>query len=116
MSRVRRPSRQTVAVLDALAAKASDWSHGYDLCRGLGLKAGTVYPILIRLAERGYVETAWEQDVPQGRPARHLYRLSATGAEQVRQLRRAEAQPSSGRSRVAGRRAPGNGAAAGAQA
>ena len=116
MSRVRRPSRQTVAVLDALAAKASDWSHGYDLCRALGLKAGTVYPILIRLAERGYVETAWEQDVPQGRPARHLYRLSATGAEQVRQLRRAEAQPSPRRSRVAGRRAPSNGAAAGAQA
>jgi PadR family transcriptional regulator len=116
MSRVRRPSRQTVAVLDALAAKPSDWSHGYDLCRTLGLKAGTVYPILIRLAERGYVETAWEQDVPQGRPPRHLYRLSATGAEQVRRLRRAEAQPTSRRSRVAGRRAPGNGAVAGARA
>jgi PadR family transcriptional regulator, regulatory protein PadR len=116
MTRVRRPSRQTVAVLDALAAKASDWSYGYDLCRALGLKAGTVYPILIRLAERGYVETAWEQDVPQGRPPRHLYRLSATGAEQVTELRRAEAQHSSRRSRVGGGRAPGSGAVAGAQA
>jgi DNA-binding PadR family transcriptional regulator len=116
MTRVRRPSRQTVAVLDALAAKASDWSHGYDLCRTLGLKAGTVYPILIRLAERGYVETAWEQDVPQGRPPRHLYRLSATGAEQVRQLRRAGAQRTSRRSRVAGRPAPASGAVAGTQA
>ena len=116
MTRVRRPSPQTVAVLDALAAKASDWSHGYDLCRGLGLKAGTVYPILIRLAERGYVETAWEQDVPQGRPTRHLYRLSAAGAEQVREVRRARAQYASRRSRVAGRPAPGSGAVAGAQA
>jgi PadR family transcriptional regulator PadR len=116
MTRKRRPSQQTVAVLDALAAKASDWSHGYDLCRALGLKAGTVYPILIRLAERGYVETAWEQEVPPGRPPRHLYRLSAAGAEQVRELRRADARHTSRRSRVAGRPAPGSGAVAGAQA
>jgi PadR family transcriptional regulator, regulatory protein PadR len=116
MTRMRRPSPQTVAILDALAAKASDWRHGYDLCRALRLKAGTVYPILIRLAERGYVETAWEQEVPQGRPARHLYRLSAAGAELVRELRRAEAQRALRRSRVAGRPAPGSGAAAGAQA
>jgi PadR family transcriptional regulator, regulatory protein PadR len=115
LPRARRPSPQTVAILNALAAKASDWSHGYDLCRSLGLKAGTVYPILMRLAERGYVETAWEQEVPQGRPPRHLYRLSAAGAEQVHELRRAEAQQSPGRSWVAGRPAPGSGAVAGAR-
>jgi PadR family transcriptional regulator, regulatory protein PadR len=115
MTRVRRPSPQTVAVLDALAARASDWSHGYDLCRSLGLKAGTVYPILIRLAERGFVETAWEQEVPQGRPPRHLYRLSAAGAEQVRELRRTAAQHRSRRAQAVRRPAPGSGAVAGAQ-
>src|SRR5215510_11150036 len=115
MTRVRRPSRQTVAILDALAAKASEWSHGYDLCRALGLKAGTVYPILIRLAERGFVETAWEHEVPQGRPPRHLYRLSAAGAERVREVRRAEAQPNPRWSRVSRRPAPGSGAIAGVQ-
>ena len=114
MPRVRRPSPQTVAVLDALAARASDWSHGYDLCRSLGLKAGTVYPILIRLAERGFVETAWEQEVPQGRPPRHLYRLSAAGAEQVRELRRNAAQHRSRRSQAI-RRPASSGAVAGAQ-
>ncbi|GII00267.1 PadR family transcriptional regulator [Planobispora takensis] len=81
MARVRRPSPQTAAVLAALAEAGSDWSHGYDLCRALGLKAGTVYPILIRLAERGQVETSWEADPPRGRPARHLYRLTAAGSE-----------------------------------
>jgi PadR family transcriptional regulator PadR len=115
MARARRPSPQTVAVLDALAARASDWSHGYDLCRALGLKAGTVYPILIRLAERGIVETAWEKEVPPGRPPRHLYRLSAAGAELVREVRRAEAQRTSRRPRVAGRPASGRGAVAWAQ-
>src|SRR5262245_21351481 len=116
MTRARRPSPQTVAVLDALAADPTGWNHGYELCRDLGLKAGTVYPILIRLAERGLVETAWEDEVPQGRPPRHLYRLSAAGAEHVRELRRAEARRTARRPGVTGRLAPGGGAASGAGA
>jgi DNA-binding PadR family transcriptional regulator len=89
MRRHRRPSPQTAAVLLALAEQRDEWSHGYDLCRRLGLKAGTMYPILIRLADRGQVETAWEQDPPRGRPPRHLYRLSPAGAEAVAELRSA---------------------------
>ncbi|NHF61845.1 PadR family transcriptional regulator [Microcella pacifica] len=80
MFTMRRPSPQTATVLRALHERGPEWSHGYELCRALGLKAGTLYPILIRLADRNLVETAWEQEVPQGRPARHLYRLSTTGA------------------------------------
>lgn len=79
MTRSRRPSPQTTAVLDALAEVGTGWSHGYDLCRRLDLKAGTLYPILLRLADRGQVETSWEQEVPRGRPPRHLYRLTAAG-------------------------------------
>jgi DNA-binding PadR family transcriptional regulator len=90
MRRVRRPSPQAAAVLGALAEGRGTWSYGYELCRVLDLKAGTVYPILMRLAERGLVETAWEEDVPPGRPARHLYRLSTEGAEVAAGLRRDE--------------------------
>jgi DNA-binding PadR family transcriptional regulator len=86
MARTRRPSPQTVAVLAALAEAGAGWCHGYDLCRALDLKAGTVYPILIRLAERGQVETSWEADPPRGRPARHLYRLTSAGAELARSV------------------------------
>ncbi len=50
-----------------------------------------MYPILMRLADRGQVETAWEQDPPRGRLPRHLYRLSPAGAELVSQLRIAPA-------------------------
>lgn len=89
MRRVRKPTPQTIAIVLALADEAAGWSHGYDLCRRLGLKAGTVYPILMRLAERGQVETAWETDPPAGRPARHLYRLSDAGAELAGELRKA---------------------------
>ncbi|MEV0289534.1 MULTISPECIES: PadR family transcriptional regulator [unclassified Kribbella] len=88
MARSRRPSPQTVAVLLALAEEPASWSYGYDLCRAVDLKAGTVYPILIRLAERGQLDTTWEQQPPPGRPPRHLYRLSASGAELVASLHR----------------------------
>jgi DNA-binding PadR family transcriptional regulator len=86
MRRPRKPTQQTIAVVLALAHEADGWSHGYDLCRRLGLKAGTVYPILMRLAERGQVETAWETDPPSGRPARHLYRLSDAGVALAQEL------------------------------
>ena len=91
MRRSRKPTPQTTAVVLALADNPSGWSHGYELCRQLGLKAGTVYPILMRLAERGQVETAWETDPPSGRPARHLYRLSGEGVRFAEELRTAVA-------------------------
>ncbi len=70
-------SAQTLSVLAALCAQPSQWCHGYELAKQTGLKSGTLYPILIRLAGRGLVE-ARRQDEPQpGRPRRHLYRLTA---------------------------------------
>ena len=81
MTRVRRPSAQTAAVLRVLAGDADRWRYGYDLCAELGLRAGSMYPILIRLADRGLLETSWEAERVSGRPARHLYRLTAAGRE-----------------------------------
>ena len=81
MTRTRRPSPQTVAVLTALAADPSAWRHGYELGQEVGLKAGSLYPILIRLCDRGLLEATWETDPPPGRPARHLYRLTGVGAD-----------------------------------
>jgi PadR family transcriptional regulator, regulatory protein PadR len=79
MSRRMAVSAQTLAVLAALAAKPSDWRHGYDLARETALKSGTLYPILIRLADREMVEACWEAGDPAGRPRRHLYRLTSAG-------------------------------------
>jgi PadR family transcriptional regulator len=82
-----------LVVLGVLAEEPAGWVHGYELCRATGLKAGTVYPILIRLAERGQLDARWEDDPPLGRPARHLYRLSADGAQYVATLRSEAAKP-----------------------
>lgn len=64
----------------------SGWSYGYDLARATGLKSGTLYPILARLASRGLLESVWEQAPPEGRPRRHLYRLTAVGAQMAATL------------------------------
>ena len=81
MTRDRRPSPQTAAVLRVLAGQAPRWSHGYASCGKLQRKAGTVYRILIRLAGQHHLESRWEAAPPSGRPPRHLYRLTAAGLE-----------------------------------
>jgi PadR family transcriptional regulator, regulatory protein PadR len=74
-----RFSAQTLAVLAELCATPSRWRHGYGIARDTGLKSGTLYPVLVRLAERGLVEACWEDEQPVGRPRRHLYRLTPEG-------------------------------------
>ena len=63
----------------ALAEDPTAWRYGYELCQLLSLKAGSMYPILTRLADRGLLETTWEETPPTGRPPRHLYRLTGSG-------------------------------------
>ena len=72
-------SAQTLSVLAALCDQPSQWQHGYALAKQTGLKSGTLYPILIRLADRGLVEACWQDEPQPGRPRRHLYRLTAAG-------------------------------------
>jgi PadR family transcriptional regulator, regulatory protein PadR len=49
------------------------------------LKSGSLYPILVRLADRGLLETSWEPGLGS-RPPRHLYRLTSTGLDFVAAL------------------------------
>ncbi len=70
-------SAQTLAILAVLATEPSAWRHGYDLASETGLKSGTLYPALVRLADRNIVEACWEQSEPAGRPRRYLYRLTS---------------------------------------
>jgi hypothetical protein len=60
----RRPSTQTIAMLTAFAADPSDRRYGYELGQEVGLKAGSLYPILIRLTDRGLLDATRE-------PTRH---------------------------------------------
>jgi PadR family transcriptional regulator, regulatory protein PadR len=85
MQRNRPPSPQTISVLRALAADPARWRYGYDLATEVHLKSGSLYPILVRLADRGLLETSWEPGLGS-RPPRHLYRLTLTGRQFVAAL------------------------------
>jgi len=84
MARRAEFSAQTLSVLAALCAEPREWQHGYGIARDTGLKSGSLYPILIRLADRGLVEARWEEGRPAGRPPRHLYRLTPEGLASAR--------------------------------
>jgi PadR family transcriptional regulator PadR len=90
VSRNRAPSAQTFTVLRALAADPSRWRYGYELGAEVDLRSGSLYPILMRLSDRGLLESAW-QETERGRPPRHVYRLTAAGVAEVARLEPAPA-------------------------
>ncbi|MDA7787697.1 PadR family transcriptional regulator [Sphingomonadaceae bacterium] len=55
------------------------WQYGYDLIEETGLKSGTLYPLLIRLRDQGYLESEWRPSPQASRPPRHVYRLTKSG-------------------------------------
>lgn len=84
MNRSRKLSVQTLAVLEALANRPSDWLYGLELAKITGLKSGSLYPILIRLADRALLESRWLEPSGTGRPPRHAYRITAYGQKALR--------------------------------
>ncbi len=84
--RPRAPSRQTRDVLTVLLQRPREWLHGYELAKLAALSSGTLYPLLIRLHERGHLEAQWVASDQPGRPVRHIYRLSPQGVAFARSL------------------------------
>lgn len=90
-----RMSQQTIVLMKALLAQPRDWRYGYDLSRETSLKSGTLYPILMRLNKRGWLETRWTEPEAPGRPPRHMYRLTADGLRSAREFVSAKASRAS---------------------
>lgn len=84
MARSRALSAHARRILAALLAGGGAWRHGYELARVADVRSGTLYPLLIRLEEQGYLEAEWQPPAEKGRPARHAYRLTASGIELAR--------------------------------
>jgi DNA-binding PadR family transcriptional regulator len=78
-----RRSPQTSLVLAEFLGCKEEWRYGYDISRNTGLKSGTLYPILMRLAEHRLLETSWETTA-EGRPPRHMYKLTRDGLRYAR--------------------------------
>ncbi|MEU7889856.1 PadR family transcriptional regulator [Microbispora bryophytorum] len=70
----------------ALSAPTREW-YGLQMCEATGLASGTVYPIIARLEQAGWLESRWEEPeeyASEGRPRRRYYRLTSDGAERAR--------------------------------
>jgi PadR family transcriptional regulator, regulatory protein PadR len=94
-----RRSPQTFSLLSSLLDHPAEWRYGYDLSRETGLQSGTLYPILMRLSERGWLDAKWEEAHEPGRPPRHMYRLNADGREWAREQLKDEAPADKKRAR-----------------
>lgn len=77
--RNRPLSPQAIAVLQALAERQRKWSYGLEIAEATGLASGSLYPILIRMADRGILESQWLEPERAGRPPRHAYRITGEG-------------------------------------
>jgi len=98
----RRPhsSRQAIALLANLLEVAPGWKHGYGLMLDLGIKSGSLYPLLMRLSDDGFLESRNEPSPIAGRPLRREYRLNARGVELARErVRLPHAVPGKGLAR-----------------
>jgi PadR family transcriptional regulator, regulatory protein PadR len=82
-----RMTLQTQLVLRALLQRPAKERYGLELCAETGLPSGTVYPIVARLEQAGWVESRWEdpnEHITEGRPRRRYYLLTDDGAEHAR--------------------------------
>jgi PadR family transcriptional regulator PadR len=81
-----RMTLQTLEVLSAMLDNCYREWYGLQLSSASGLKTGTIYPVLARLEQAGWVSSYWEEVDPSivGRPRRRLYRLTGVGADAAR--------------------------------
>src|SRR5882724_7731962 len=79
---------QTQLVLRGFLEDPATQRYGLELCDLVGLPSGTVYPILARLEQAGWIRSSWEEPAVHeaaGRPRRRFYRLDPQGAQQARE-------------------------------
>lgn len=89
---MQRPTRVTAPLLDVLvhllrAAKEGVEVHGWAIMRDTKRSGPTVYGVLDRLEDCGWLEGYWEDENPEpGKPRRRLYRLTPAGLVMARDI------------------------------
>jgi PadR family transcriptional regulator, regulatory protein PadR len=76
----------TLKILGQFFQRPNVALSGAEISRSTGLASGTLYPILFRLEEAGWLESEWEEVVPAivKRPRRRLYSMTGLGAANAR--------------------------------
>jgi len=76
-----RVSRQMLKVLKMMIERPLIPCSGAEIGRQVDLGSGTLYPLLQRLENAGWLKSQWEKVDPSeaGRPRRRLYKLTGRG-------------------------------------
>lgn len=80
-----RLSGPTLKLLKMLIEKPLQGRSGADISKTLSIGSGTLYPLLQRLENAGWLKSEWEQLDPSqaGRPRRRYYKLTGEGQMQA---------------------------------
>jgi DNA-binding PadR family transcriptional regulator len=80
-----RMTLQTLRVIKVLFDDPSAHHYGLEIAKSTELPTGTIYPILARLEQAGWVTSDWETIDPtrEGRPRRRFYQLNAIGSRRA---------------------------------
>jgi PadR family transcriptional regulator PadR len=84
-----RMSYQSMRILNSFMSQPGrEWS-GADLIAGSGVPSGTLYPLLYRFEDAGWLVGRWETGDPKvmGRPLRKLYRMTGHGLAKAAEVR-----------------------------
>jgi DNA-binding PadR family transcriptional regulator len=87
MTEDREPTltKQTMLVLSILVQSADAAVAGSTIAAKSRLASGSLYPILIRLEQAGWITSEWERDDHSAKPRRRLYSITALGIRRARQ-------------------------------
>jgi PadR family transcriptional regulator PadR len=88
MSANQRITKQTEQILEFLSSDPTTEVVSSDIERATGIKKGTVYPAVARMARFGWLEWRWEDVDPKviGRPRKRFYRLTGEGERAAQQI------------------------------
>ena len=86
------PIRITGPLLDILELFLRSWSdkqedlYGWVIMKEVKRSGPTVYGVLDRLEDAGWIRGSWERDPEAGRPRRRLYQLTPIGHVETEKL------------------------------
>ena len=85
MAKEPRITTQSIQVLGELMSRPVAELSGAEIAKRTKVASGTLYPILLRLEDAGWLQSRWETEDPAvlGRPRRRFYRITAYGAKNV---------------------------------
>ncbi|MFC7900157.1 PadR family transcriptional regulator [Streptomyces griseoincarnatus] len=83
MGVIERKTKTTVAVVRALFTLPESERHGFGIALASKCRAGTVYKILDRLMEEGWLTFRWEPNANEKNPPRKVFSFTEKGGREA---------------------------------